>query len=335
MLRANGLVLLMSTMLAPGCAQLIGLDNLKASEEQQPDSSTAGENADSPGATTRQYVLPGQAPQDQVPPSPPQSQATETAQPPTDSVEPAAINGNDNEDDSAEPAMTPNASPSEAPPSELTEPLPDGDTPELPPSNPASSGPVDPRSVSAGTVSLNENFSDGNEFQSPGGFFRSWSTDSDRTGQLTPVEYAPITPENGAVAVNGAGFTEWGASLELRFDGGDVVDLRAYRGVEFSVRGRGTLTFELILTGTSGPEGGGTCVSENCWGHYSFEFELTETGQVHTIDFDSLTQPDYADPAPLDLSGVLLIALTADFTGRGPVEFDFVLDRFNLLPAVP
>lgn len=192
------------------------------------------------------------------------------------------------------------------------------------------------------TELLLEDFSDGDARLSAPGFQGEWQTYSDGTGQVTPPEETPITPEGGVIQVAGSGFADWGVGLSLDFNREPgagtaqrgVVDLSDYRGLSLSASGSGVLAVELVTPATTGLDEGGTCTGDGCFGHFATTLVLSEAFESQELLFSSFTQPGWAQEATRDLSQVIGINLLARAEG-GPVSIDLGVERLALLTNAP
>lgn len=182
-----------------------------------------------------------------------------------------------------------------------------------------------------------EDFEDGDGQLSAPGFSGSWRTYSDGTGQVTPPVDAPVVPVDGVVRVTGSGFTEWGVGLAVDLNGAGMArsaaDLTLYRGLSIRASGTGTITVELATTATTGPDEGGTCMGDGCFGHHAGTITLGAEPSEHELLFSGLAQPDWAQSAPLDLAQALGINFLARSEGGGSI--DLALDSVTLLAAPP
>jgi endoglucanase len=187
-----------------------------------------------------------------------------------------------------------------------------------------------------------EDFNDGNGQLSSAGYIGRWHTYSDDTAIITPPEDAEIVPVEGAVHVTGTGFSMWGAglSVDLNNPTGELLqrqpaDLAAHRGLALRARGTGTIIVELVLAVTTGPEEGGTCMGDQCFGHYAASITLGAEYAEHELTFSAFAQPEWAPDVPLDLEAVLAINFLSRAQAGQPSAIDLWLDTVTLLAPLP
>jgi len=151
-----------------------------------------------------------------------------------------------------------------------------------------------------------------------------WWTDGDEYGYSVPTietkEELAVTLDTprdtscGALHLEGYGFSDWGVEIGLTFNNPTKemplpVDLSAYQGVAFWVRGTGSVQVQLPTIDTLPPEAGGVCSGEwpDCWDYFESGFiTLTSTWTRHEIDFASLANEyEGATPTATDLRYVL------------------------------
>jgi hypothetical protein len=156
-----------------------------------------------------------------------------------------------------------------------------------------------------------------------------WFTYSDGTSPILPPDHTGLGTENGEAHVVGAGFSDWGAGLSAYFTS---VDLTRFDGIRLRARGTGTIVVELATPATSPPAEGGTCMGSGCFGHFATTLQLSDGYQDFAIDFATLAQPSWAQPAMLALDGVISINLVAKVAG-GAASLDLWVDRLALHAA--
>ncbi len=164
----------------------------------------------------------------------------------------------------------------------------------------------------------------------------SWYVENDATGEPPPpagVERpagpllaspgAPGSPEH-ALHTSGGGFREWGAFVAVKLNASRfspcTYDVSSYRGVKLSVKGSGSLRFNLGTVSTTPVDDYGECTTDTC-SDYGRVLELDRDWQDVEVPFSGLTQPDWATPGALDLTRALRLSFWAEKEG-----FDFWLD---------
>lgn len=122
------------------------------------------------------------------------------------------------------------------------------------------------------------------------------SVPSDNTDLPTPID-PPRGSSCGGLRLRGSGFSSWGADVGITFNNPDgkkvlAVDLSQYSGVSFSVRGTGSLRFQVPTTDTQVESGGGTCVGDwPCNDHFGTDWiALTASWVTHKVAFGSLSR---------------------------------------------
>jgi hypothetical protein len=191
-------------------------------------------------------------------------------------------------------------------------------------SGPAGSGVIDEN----GELVLDE-LDDSDAHFTSGTISGEWFTYSDGTSPIMPPDHTGLGTENGEAHVVGAGFSDWGAGLSAYFTS---VDLTAFDGIRLRARGAGTIVIELATPATSPPGEGGTCMGSGCFGHFATNVQLSDAYQDFAIDFAMLAQPSWAQPAALELAGVISLNLVAKVVG-GTASLDLWVDRLALHAA--
>ncbi len=186
---------------------------------------------------------------------------------------------------------------------------------------------------------LIDDLQDGNGNLSAPGFAGRWTTYSDGTSQVTPPADTDIVPVEGAIHVTGSNFRMWGVGLSVDLNNPSgtrqATDLSDFRGLSVRARGAGSVEVELVIPATTGTEEGGTCSGEGCFGHYAARLTLGAAYADHELEFDDFDQPEWGQPASLDLTKVLAINFLARASEGAPSSIDLYVDSLKLLAAPP
>jgi hypothetical protein len=130
-----------------------------------------------------------------------------------------------------------------------------------------------------------DDFEDGNLIPcSRNGWASDWWLATDGIGLSVPTESAglpatisaPRSSSCRGLHIQGSGFTEWGTVVGVTFHNPDktvarAVDISAYSGVTFWVKGTGKVRLQVATTDTEVVKNGGDCVGEwpTCDDHHS------------------------------------------------------------------
>lgn len=186
---------------------------------------------------------------------------------------------------------------------------------------------------------LIDDLEDGNGNLSAPGFAGRWTTYSDGTSQVAPPADTDIVPVEGAIHVTGSNFNMWGVGLSVDLNNASgarqPVDLSDFRGLSVRARGTGSVEVELVLPATTGTEEGGTCSGEGCFGHYAARLTLGAAYTDHQLEFEDFNQPEWGQPASLDLTKVLAINFLSRAAEGAPSSIDLYVDSLKLLAAAP
>jgi hypothetical protein len=189
------------------------------------------------------------------------------------------------------------------------------------------SGAPDPSGgIDANGELLLDELSDSDARFASGNISGEWFTYSDGTSAIVPPDHTGLATLDGEAHVSGAGFSDWGAGLSAYFTS---ADLSSFDGVRLRARGTGSIVVELATPATSPPGEGGTCLGAGCFGHFATNLQLNEAYQDFVIEFATLAQPSWAQPAELALDGVISLNLVAKVAG-GPASLDLWIDRLAL-----
>lgn len=187
-----------------------------------------------------------------------------------------------------------------------------------------------PLVIRASTLTLDD-FEDGNEqLGSSAGLHGAWYRENDGTGVQTDLLVdSPGARGSDAYALHtsGGGFRQWGAFVAVRLNEAKhavcTVDVSALHGLALMARGQGGVRVNFGTPATTPRGDGGECDAEAC-SDYGRALVLTEDWQRFELDFDSLSQPDWAAGAEWEPQRLLRMSFWAE---QG--DFDIWLDDLS------
>lgn len=183
-----------------------------------------------------------------------------------------------------------------------------------------------------GDAPLIDDFSDKNlelsELESRNG---SWFVYTDETDGC--VE-ASLDTKEGALSVEGDGFSKWGAGFGFlfSFEAGRacMYDASAYAGVRFRMRGNAQVRVVLPTKESTFATQGGQCPdSEGCYDRHGVSFGLSEKWQTYEVPFCAVTQEGWGTSSdgfdPDEVTGV-------NFHVRSTKPFQVWIDDIEFIP---
>jgi hypothetical protein len=198
------------------------------------------------------------------------------------------------------------------------------------------------RRTASGSVSMLEDFDDGDAFISGDNRQGKWFTfDDGSAGQQTPTDATWTTVEGGVAGkslhVQGGGFTSWGSGVGVNFAWDTSTnqacgyDVSGWDGISFWAKGNVTgFSVALPELDVVPIQDGGRC-SADCYGAHQAAVDLDDCWHQYALTFAELQPPSWsAETGPLNLKEVSGVQFTV-YTGSAPDnQFEFWLDEVEL-----
>jgi hypothetical protein len=182
-----------------------------------------------------------------------------------------------------------------------------------------------------------DDFEDGDELLDEGANLHGvWYVENDGSGEQSPPAGSERSPgaliaEPGApgssryaLHTSGKGFGLWGAFVAVKLNASRYApcpyDVSRYRGVRLAVKGSGSVRVNLGTVSTTPSSDHGECETDTC-SDYGATLELEAAWSRHDVQFDELSQPDWATPAEFDPERALRLSFWAEQD-----DFDFWID---------